>query len=623
MKKLIATPKNLVILGITIIFLVTLITIKPSYAKFTEGYTTEDNIAEFNYDFNLTTTNVEEYEIVKLNPNSYTIFKVAVNNDTKDKIYYGIWYKMVKDNNNIKIAKYTESEESPSGEVDSTKTKTITLIAINNTSSIARIKIGVASSVVDTNTIEYLGGKKLINSTLEKPNLSANSPNLDSGMIPVAYNDKTDTWVVADVENNNDNWYNYDDQKWANAILVKNGSSSKYQNAKVGTSIIEEDIQAFYVWIPRFKYHVWNPTRSLKADYTYDAYNKGIEIKWENGLEKTGNLTCSYKQSASDELNDKCLYNGTDIIKTDDDNKKYQDVWYTHPAFSYGDKELTGFWVGKFETTGTPSNPTILPDKQSLVGTNMATQFNTSLKFQNYNLTANLEAHMLKNTEWGAIAYLTHSIYGLCSESNCRDVYINNSSSLYTGRSGGAEAGSSNLNMNKNYKEANTNTSKYNTSGYYNYQGYLIDYQGKLTNSKYPNKVASTTANIYGVYDLVGGSSENVLANAKTAENKLNAGNSGNTWPLAGLSDKYYNSYTNTDDAQNKSILGDAMAENTIFQNNTSSTWTKATIANINNSKYPWITRGGKYFEATSNLFSYNNYDGSANTENGFRSSLS
>ena len=65
------------------------------------------------------------------------------------------------------------------------------------------------------------------------------------------------------------------------------------------------------------------------------------------------------------------------------------------------------------------------------------------------------------------------------------------------------------------------------------------------------------------------------------------------------------------------------MAENTIFQNNTSSTWTKATIANINNSKYPWITRGGKYFEATSNLFSYNNYDGSANTENGFRSSLS
>ena len=81
--------------------------------------------------------------------------------------------------------------------------------------------------------------------------------------------------------------------------------------------------------------------------------------------------------------------------------------------------------------------------------------------------------------------------------------------------------------MNKNYKEANTNTSKYNASGYYNYQGYLIDYQGKLTNSKYPNKVASTTANIYGVYDLVGGSSENVLANAKTAENKLNAGNSG------------------------------------------------------------------------------------------------
>ena len=28
-----------------------------------------------------------------------------------------------------------------------------------------------------------------------------------------------------------------------------------------------------------------------------------------------------------------------------------QTVWATHPAFSFGNKELNGIWVGKFETT--------------------------------------------------------------------------------------------------------------------------------------------------------------------------------------------------------------------------------------------------------------------------------
>lgn len=43
------------------------------------------------------------------------------------------------------------------------------------------------------------------------------------------------------------------------------------------------------------------------------------------------------------------------------------------------------------------------------------------------------DTHFMKNTEWGAIAYLTHSDYG-----NDHEVWLNNSSKYYTGCSSGA-----------------------------------------------------------------------------------------------------------------------------------------------------------------------------------------
>ena len=51
--------------------------------------------------------------------------------------------------------------------------------------------------------------------------------------------------------------------------------------------------------------------------------------------------------------------------------------WLTHPAFTFGGEEIPGFWFGKFEMTGTGSNPTIKPNLKSLTNQNMATQFNT------------------------------------------------------------------------------------------------------------------------------------------------------------------------------------------------------------------------------------------------------
>ena len=45
---------------------------------------------------------------------------------------------------------------------------------------------------------------------------------------------------------------------------------------------------------------------------------------------------------------------------------------------------------------------------------------------------------MMKNMEWGAVAYLTHSNYGR----NGNKIYINNSSDFITGNSGGSTSAS-------------------------------------------------------------------------------------------------------------------------------------------------------------------------------------
>ena len=88
-----------------------------------------------------------------------------------------------------------------------------------------------------------------------------------------------------------------------------------------------------------------------------------------------------------------------------------------------------------------------------------------------YNYDRSKESHMMKNSEWGAVAYLTHSQYGR----NGKEIAINSSSSYITGTGG--------------------------------------------TN-------ASTTGNIYGIYDLSGGAWEYVVAYITNGNSNLSNGSS-------------------------------------------------------------------------------------------------
>jgi len=203
-----------------------------------------------------------------------------------------------------------------------------------------------------------------------------------------------------------------------------------------------------------------------------------------------------------------------------------------HEAFTFGEEELDGIWVAKFEAshqTLSESNEEnslacinetcenakgieILPNRVSLRNQTIDNFFYASRSMEqsgnNYGLAANeVDTHMMKNSEWGAVAYLTQSIYGRCSSlTNCTEVGINNNNNYITGY--GAPAGS-------DYEENDDEFIYVIPQAYNTTQG--MD--------------ASTTGNIYGVYDMSGGAFEYVMGIFYDVPLLVN------------FDQKYYNSY--------------------------------------------------------------------------------
>ena len=94
----------------------------------------------------------------------------------------------------------------------------------------------------------------------DNPYPSPEAPVLDDAMIPVTIaNDGT----VTIVSESDPSWYNYNEKQWANVVLVEEDGAgvedshprSYYQDiSNIGEEVTQEDILAYYVWIPRFKY---------------------------------------------------------------------------------------------------------------------------------------------------------------------------------------------------------------------------------------------------------------------------------------------------------------------------------------------------------------------------------
>jgi len=383
-------------------------------------------------------------------------------------------------------------------------------------------------------------------------------------------------------------WYNYGEKRWANAVLVSDTNRSTYQNAEYGTEIAQSDILAYYVWIPRYKYKVWNISKQAGAEstYAYPAYTKGIDIKWESEKESTGRISCEYNYNV-DTTNGGIDLSTTTAETCTGSNGDY----YTHPAFTFGDDELRGFWIGKFEISS--SNPTAtygggnvtnltvrsLPNVNSWRN-NKVSNFNTVI--QNMQTSSNIyglstsrtntDSHMLTNFEWGAVAYLTNSKYGRCTSKSCTEVTRNNCSSYITG------IGANTVSAGSSSTSCTTAANKYD--GTY-------------------GKLASTTGNITGVYDMSGGSYEYVMGNISSVTTGYtfypSSSSFASSWYTTSTA-KYlttyaYDTVNNNQKAYNRGRLGDATAE-TLLSASTKGGW-YSDYAFFLYSSNAWFLRGG------------------------------
>ena len=397
-----------------------------------------------------------------------------------------------------------------------------------------------ANNVQDA--IEELYDKTVSDSSCK--NVSA--PKLGEGLIPVTIeNDGTVKYA-----NTSKSWYNYCDKRWANAVILEEGA-----NYKVGDIIQESDIQSYFVWIPKYKYKLWNVDTPSKGVHE-------IEIVFdENDTIDIEGVSCKTPMTSGESGN--C------------NNGEYM----THPAFiSMG---VNGFWVGKFETgyKGATSASTAQVNandtskviiKPNVYSWRNITVYNAFLN--SYNYQRNLDSHMMKNTEWGAVAYLSHSKYGINAEIN-----INNSSSYKTGYS--ALPSTSQQTYPGTYGDGNDYNSVFNTE------------IGCLGN---------TTGNISGIYDLSGGAWEYM---SSYITGKL--GSSGfTTTTIANYDSKYFDKYNELSNVTNYQyrILGDATGEMGPFKNfkdgdsglRYHSDW-YGDFSYFVDSSYPWFYRGGHY----------------------------
>ena len=483
----------------------------------TEGMKS-DNYFDFNVSLEKQTTTGVSYNILLTSDNTNNLSNIKaylteVKNNTETKLIEPTTLNnLTKVNNNMKL--YSDI-------IDPNKTKyyRLRLWVDENfgSSPTTSVNGNTSTGTITGFTFKFVVSIGVDNTNVETLDTSgANKPILASNMIPVYYDETNDVWKKADKDNSQKDyrWYSYESSgeykgMWANAVTVKDTNRQTYLNATPGTIIPMDDITTMWVWIPRFN------------AVTPSNYNGGTKVS-------PGAIDITFVKQNEPAID----------------------------AFIFGDKQLSGFWYGKFEMGGTlassctnetcnVSNIVVKPNVSSLRSQKVSSFFYASRSMEQTGnsfgfVKDEVDTHMSKNNEWGAVAYLTQSIYGRCTSSTtCTEIGINNNSGYLTGY--GAPAGSND----------------------------------SVTNGAYDTslgKAASTTNNIYGIYDMSGGAYEYVMG---VYTNTI--GESG----FSSLPDtKYYNNYTET------SYTEHALTETKNWYSDS---------AGFVNSINPWFMRGGNY----------------------------
>ena len=344
-----------------------------------------------------------------------------------------------------------------------------------------------------------------------------NKPELMTGMSAIKFTDPTDSveGTVVDTTSNDTEWYNYEDKKWANA-KTEDGS--------------------MWVWIPRYAYriHKENGVETQKFDIVFLV---GLT---DNYYDENGKLQTVQRQTSENQT-----------IVTNGDAYTVHPAFTNESSINYAnggwDKELAGIWVAKFEAgyasgnnsatvkassinysqdtayvpaveTGTTT--TTITARNWLDGeygsTTTAIKYPTfqgltySMNYINHNdayriskvLTesgniyglnsSSTDSHLMKNSEWGAVSYLSQSKYGLDGTNIViNSVYLNNTTKSVYAVTGCASSTADASAVSTTIGALNNRTQ----SGVYVW-------------TQKNGTAASSTGTIYGIYDMSGGTWE-------------------------------------------------------------------------------------------------------------------
>ena len=282
-----------------------------------------------------------------------------------------------------------------------------------------------------------------------------NAPRLSQGMIPIKFNGTN--WVIC--SENDLEWYDYQNKKWANIML----SDGKYKNkSQVGQVVQDKELGSMFVWIPRYAYSITE----------YKTAKDG-----EGTTQNITNVKFLQGRTNSD---------GTTVYPTDYDqvvSTGQPTPMIVHPAFTFGDSQLPGIWSAKFEAsmaepnenTTITNNKTdktikVLPNVMSWRYIQIGNIFDNCLNMNKtnnvYNINASIDSHLMKNNEWGAIAYLATSQYGMTPTRNEDGKKVSEKIVAYT--AGGSIEGA--------YKTNKSQSTNGNETGIYDLNGGTYEY---------------------------------------------------------------------------------------------------------------------------------------------------
>lgn len=409
--------------------------------------------------------------------------------------------------------------------------------------------------------IEFLSGTSYDITT------TPNEPNMTSDMKKVYWEEDGTEIEEGEAGFDENKWYQYTAQ-----TEITSRGTSHWANAKT------ED-GSYWVWIPRYAYRiVYFDTAEHEAAYRAD--NTKIEgIVGYSDARGIVNIEGKTPSNLEEPVTSIAI--GINKLRA-------------HPVFENGtltgftqgewDSKLEGIWVAKYEVSQSGTTIKSIPGVTSYRSTTIGTMYN-----KGYDYDRDKDSHLMKNSEWGVVAYLTESKYGR----NGTAVTKNSSSGYYTG---GAS---------------------------------------KATPSS--NKLQSTTGNEYGIYDIVGGAFEYVAS--YVADSTQNYGNSfasiDNTTNNKQESTKYATVYqmassNSSTDNYNKNInriFGDATTETSTLETGSGS-WYSAISQFVGIKEgdfFPFFQRGGYYKNTNAGSFTFAStmgYNGNP-SGNGFRICLS